>query len=121
MPTNYRDLLVWEKSMKLVEAVYALARCLPPDERFALCDQMRRSVVSIPSNIAEGHGRFSSREFGQFLSVARGSLFEVTTQLYICERVGYFSHAQIESALSLSQEIEKMLSALVKKLKDGDA
>lgn len=120
MPTSYRDLLVWKKSMQLVERVYALVRLLPPEERNVLSDQMRRAAISIPSNIAEGHGRFSSKEFAHFLSVARGSLYELSTQLLICEQVGYLSAEQIESALSLEREIEKMLSALARKLKENN-
>ena len=121
MPTSFRQLKVWEKSMDLVEEVYRLVKRLPPDERYALSDQMRRAVVSIPSNIAEGHGRFSSREFVQFLSIAKGSLYELTTQLFICVRVGYLTEADILQSEKLCNEIERMLSSLISRINEPKA
>jgi len=118
MPTNFRQLKVWEKSMELVEEVYRLVKRLPAEERYALSDQMRRLAVSIPSNIAEGHGRFSSREFTQFLSIAKGSLYELTTQLLICVRAGYLTEADIHQSEKLCNEIERMLSSLITKINE---
>ena len=121
MPTNFQQLKVWEKSMELVEEVYRLVRRLPPEERYALSDQMRRAVVSIPSNIAEGHGRFSSREFVQFLSIAKGSLYELTTQLLVCVRVGYLTEADIHQSKEFCNEIERMLSAFITRINESNA
>lgn len=78
---DYKELTVWQDAMKLVEAVYLVIRRLPVEERFALADQMRRAVVSIPSNIAEGHDRHSNKEFRHFLLIAKGSAAELETQL----------------------------------------
>ena len=86
---NFRELEVWRESMDLVVFVYGMLDKLPNNERFALCDQLRRAVISIPSNIAEGFGRDSHKDFAHFLSIARGSLYEVDTQLEIAERMGY--------------------------------
>ncbi len=74
---HYRDLIVWQKAMDLVDELYQLLGFLPREESYALAVQMRRAVISIPSNIAEGHGRQTEKEFKQFLSIARGSLYEV--------------------------------------------
>ena len=110
---TYKDLIVWQKSMDLTVEVYRLVKFLPREETYALADQMRRAVVSIPSNIAEGHGRFSTREYIHFLTVARGSQTELETQLQICLRINYFSEPQVELALNLCEEVNKMLNALI--------
>ena len=91
MVKDYHELNVWQLSMNLCEKVYGLVREFPVDERFALCDQLRRAVVSVPSNIAEGNGRNSRSEYARFLSIARGSVSEVQTQLELAERFGYVS------------------------------
>ena len=114
---NYKDLTVWQKAMDLTEEVYRLVKILPKEETYALSDQIRRSVVSVPSNIAEGQGRESKNEFRSFLSIAKGSLSELETQLLICVRLKYFSKSDIETSLSLSNEIDKMLTTLILKLK----
>ena len=111
--THYSDLIVWQKAMELTDEVYALTRLLPREEMFALADQMRRAAISVPSNIAEGHGRQSEKEFKQFLSIAQGSVFELETQLHICLRQGYFSEHKATSAFSLCLEIGKMLTKLI--------
>ena len=115
MQENYQKLEVWKKSIDLVEQIYVLVRKLPKEETYALSDQMRRAAVSIPSNIAEGQSR-GSREFIQFLKVARGSRAELETQLLICERLNYLTHTDIESSLNLLEEISKMISSLIKRL-----
>jgi four helix bundle protein len=117
---SFRDLVVWQKAMALVKEVYTLAKKLPTIERYALSDQLRRAVVSIPSNIAEGQDRYSSKEFARFLSIARGSKAEVQTQLLICVDLEYFTSTDIETAMALCNEIGKMLSALIQKLTIGD-
>ena len=86
---TYRDLEVWQKAMSFVEDVYKAVRTFPREEQYGLADQIRRAAVSIPSNIAEGFGRDSNAEFLRFLSISRGSLYEVSTQLEIARRIGY--------------------------------
>ena len=100
---SFRELEVWRESMDLVVLVYGLLDALPNHERFALCDQLRRAVISIPSNIAEGFGRDSHKDFGHFLSIARGSLYEVDTQLEIAERMGY---------LGVTKELRQQMNAV---------
>ena len=114
---HYRELLVWQKAMQIVEEIYALAKMLPKEELYALSNQIRRAAVSIPSNIAEGQARNSTKEFANFLSIARGSTAEVETQLIICVRLKYLQQTQIDQALSLCSEVGKMLNVLINKLK----
>lgn len=116
MINSFQDLSVWQKAMDLVVEAYRIVRVLPKEERYALAVQMRRASVSIPSNIAEGQVRNSTKEFVQFLSVANGSNAELHTQILICIRLGYLSLDAAQIALSLSEEINKMLSSLIKKL-----
>lgn len=104
---------MWQKAMDLTEEVYRLVRLLPREETYALSDQLRRAVVSMPSNIAEGHGRGSDKEFVKFLTIARGSLFEVETQLLICNRLYLFTKETTQLAFSMIAEIGKMLNALI--------
>ena len=113
---SYKDLLVWQKSMLLVKEVYALVKLLPKEEQFALSDQMRRAVVSIPSNIAEGYGRNSTNDYVRFLNIARGSIYELDTQLNVCVMLGYITEEQSKNAIELSQEVGKMINALAGKL-----
>ena len=118
MSVGYQDLVVWQKSMDLAEEAYRLIALLPKSEDYALSNQMRRAVVSIPSNIAEGQQRRSHKEFLTFLSISRGSLAELETQLTLCVRFNYFSNQQIEKTMSLCQEIGLMLISLMKTLED---
>ena len=113
---NYKELIVWQKSMLLVEEVYRLVKKLPKEETYVLSDQIRRAVISIPSNIAEGNGRESEKEFLRFLAIAQGSNAELETQLIICQRLGYMSAEDIRPALLLQEEISKMLRTFIKKL-----
>lgn len=110
---GYRSLIVWQKAMLLVRLVYAEVKKLPNAERYALGDQIRRSVVSIPSNIAEGNGRFSHKDYAHFLAIARGSLYETLTQLEIAQDLGYvFVTPEIEQ---LATEIGCILGSMIKK------
>ena len=113
---GYRRLIVWERAMELVVEVYRLTRSLPKEELYALTDQIRRSVVSIPSNISEGNGRGTNKEYVRFLSIARGSHYELETQLLICVRLGYLTEDDIDKAMSLCDEIGRMLNALITRL-----
>ena len=114
--SDFRQLKVWQKSMDLTIIIYSLVKFLPKEENYALSDQMRRAVVSIPSNIAEGQGRTSDKEYVHFLAMARGSLWELLTQLEICERLDYLKAAQTTEARNLVNEISKMINALSKAL-----
>ena len=109
---SYRDLIVWQKAMDLCEEVYRLARMLPKEELFALSDQLRRAAISIPSNIAEGRGRQSKKEFAHFLSIAQGSVAELETQIFLSFRLNMLQESDILSVLSLCTEVSKMLRAL---------
>lgn len=113
---SYRDLQVWQRSMELAYMVYSLVKLLPKEEIYALSDQMRRAVVSIPSNIAEGFYRNSTRDYIRFLYMAKGSLGEIETQLYLCEGFGYVKKEQILPILGKCDEIGKMLTGLIKNL-----
>lgn len=111
---DFKDLVVWQKAMELVAEVYLIAKKLPKEELFALSDQIRRSAISIPSNIAEGQGRNSTKEFIQFLAISKGSKAELETQLLLCVKVDYLNNKDIETEISLIQEVGKMLNGLQK-------
>lgn len=117
MNNGYRDLIVWQKSMDLVDEIYKLVKKLPKEETYALADQMRRACVSIPSNIAEGYERNSSKEYIQFLTIAKSSRAELETQLYICVRQNYLTQKETTLAFSLCDEIRKILKTLINKTK----
>ena len=110
--SDYRQLKVWQKAMDLTVEIYSLVNKFPREENYALSDQLRRSAVSIPSNIAEGQGRNSDKEFVNFLSIARGSLWELETQIEICERLSYIDSSQKENVFTQTEEVGKMLNAL---------
>lgn len=110
--SDYQDLKVWQKAIDLTAEVYKLIKQLPQEEQYALCDQMRRAVVSIPSNIAEGRGRGTDKEFVRYLLMSRGSLWELSTQLVICEKLGYISQEQTSCIRQMITEISKMINAL---------
>ena len=114
---SYRELIMWQKAMDLVEEVYRLVKLLPREETYALSDQMRRAAISIPSNIAEGHGRNSEREFLRFLSIAQGSRAELDTQIEICIRLKYVDMEQVVTAQKLSNEVGKMLRKMMQNLR----
>lgn len=114
--SSYEELIVWQKAMLLVEEVCKVVKKLPREELYALSDQLRRAVVSIPSNIAEGHMRAGTREFINFLSIANGSRVEVETQLKICERLKYLSESDVTESLNLCSEVGKMLNVMISKL-----
>ena len=110
---HYSEMIVWQKSMDLVEEVYRLVKLLPAEERYALSDQIRRAVVSIPANIAEGESRKTDKEFKYFLSIAKGSVSEVETLLLVCMRIKYLTVEQTNEGLLLCQEVRKMLTKLI--------
>ena len=114
---GYRDLIVWQDSMDLVVAIYRITATFPKDERFSLVDQLRRAAVSVPSNIAEGHGRSRTGDYLRHLSVAVGSLNEVETQVQIARRLEYISEDDQRQALDSCNGIAKMLGGLIRALK----
>lgn len=116
MKKHYKDLLVWQKAIDLAPTVYQLVRKLPKEETFALGMQIRRAVVSIASNIAEGQARYSKKEFIQYLRIAKGSLAELETQLIIAEKLNYFTKKEIEQVEFRLNEVSKILNALIQSL-----
>jgi four helix bundle protein len=116
MISSYKDLLVWQRSMDLVEKVYLITLKLPSTEQFGLVSQMRRAAVSVPSNIAEGYGRQATGEYRHHLSIARGSLLELETQALLCKRLKYLQTADCDSLGNEIAEISRMLATLVSKL-----
>jgi four helix bundle protein len=114
---HFRDLLVWQRSMVLARNVYRLTESLPRSENFGLIDQMRRAAISVPSNIAEGHGRESDKNFAQFLRQARGSLNELETQLELCVQLGFAKTGDCSATLREIDELERMLKAFTATLK----
>ena len=117
MVRSYRDLVVWQKAMDLVVACYRITKLLPKTEAYGLVNQIQRAAVSVPANIAEGHGREHLGDYLHHLSVANGSLMELETHLLLTERLEYVGASEIERALSLSAEVGRMLAALTKSLK----
>ena len=112
---NHKDLILWQKALTLAHAVHEATARFPRHELFGLTGQMRRAAVSVPSNIAEGAARSTTREFIQFLHIARGSLAELETQIHLAERAGYFSSA--ERLLLQLEEVGKLINAVISGLR----
>lgn len=116
---SYKDLLIWQKGIKIVTLTYQLVKYSPNEELYSLSNQLKRAAVSIPSNIAEGYGRNSDKSFGHFLDIPRGSLFEIETQLIIAKELGFISsEASFQELLLQIEEESKMLNAFSKTLKN---
>ena len=113
---KFKDLLVWQKAIELATRVYHLTNELPTEEKFGLISQIRKCVVSISSNIAEGAGRNSKNDFKHFLSIAQGSSYELETQLIIANNLYLFEKNKLELVLSQLEEIQKMITGLQKSL-----
>ena len=111
--SSYKDLIAWQKGMGLVTAIYDATEGFPPHEQFGLVSQIRRAAVSVPSNIAEGKGRYSQKEFVQFLYHARGSLLELETQLSIARDLEYIDQPLFESLESDTEELGRILNGLI--------
>jgi four helix bundle protein len=112
---SFRDLIVWQRSIQLAASVYRLTGVFPKEEMYGLTSQIRRSAVSVPSNIAEGQGRLSTGEFRQFPGIARGSNFELQTQLEIARTLKFGNSEQINEAEGLSHEVGKMIHTILEK------
>jgi four helix bundle protein len=113
---SYRDLNVWQLSIELVKGVYRVTQKFPAAEIYALTSQIRRAAISIPSNIAEGQGRASSKEFRQFLGIAMGSMAELETQLIIATEIDYMTSIELDRFQSSIDTIRKMTKSLAKNL-----
>jgi len=114
---RFKELIVWQKAMRLAIEVYKLSDKIPAKERFGLTSQLTRSAVSISSNIAEGSGRNSLKEYCYFLSIAQGSSFELETQILIGQKIKYYTQDDARIVLTLIQEIQNMLYSFQKTLK----
>jgi four helix bundle protein len=114
---SFRDLFVWQKSMKLVTDVYKISSDFPSRETYGLTSQIRRCVISIPSNIAEGYGRNSTGDYKRFLQIAVGSLFEFQTQIEIAFNLDYISKESFDEIIQTCNELDKMLYSLIQKIK----
>lgn len=113
---GYQDLKVWQLGIRITRAVYEITSTFPENEKYGLVSQLRRSAVSIPSNIAEGHSRDSKRELLRFVSIAKGSLAELETQLIIAKKLGFGDAAEIDQLTEILQEEGRMLSGLRRSL-----
>ena len=110
---TFKDLKAWQRSMDLAEAIYEVTASFPKEERFALVDQMRRSAISVISNIAEGYGRGTDKDLTHFLYVARGSANELSAQIELSKRLSYISDDSFVNMDALCMEVYKMLSSLI--------
>ncbi|MEM8896011.1 MAG: four helix bundle protein [Bacteroidota bacterium] len=113
---NFKELIIWQKGIKIVLSVYKLVKLLPSEEKYGLISQLTRSSVSIPSNIAEGSSRKSQKEYYRFIEIAQGSAFELETQLIIVNKVFPDLSKDVGNILSILEEEQKMLTSFSKKL-----
>lgn len=114
---TFRDLLIWQKAMALVTNCYSTSSNFPNDELFGLTSQIRRCSISIPSNIAEGFGRGTNKDYHRFLTISLGSLFEFQTQIEIAFNLKYIPESDFNKLYEDSRELERMLSSLMNKVK----
>jgi four helix bundle protein len=120
MPASYKDLIAWQKGMALAREIYRATVTFPKEEMYGLTSQLRRAAVSIPSNIAEGKGRYSPRDFQHFLKQARGSVNEVETQILLAQQLGYLQKNKAEVLLEQCEEIGKILNGLISSLRKSE-
>lgn len=117
--SNFRNLLIWQKSMVLVTKIYTVTNNFPKEEVFGLTSQIKRSAISIPSNIAEGLGRESNKEFLRFLNISIGSLFELQTQLEIAKNIIYLDEETFNNLYENTRELERMIVSFTNKIKNN--
>jgi len=115
---KYKDLIIWQRSVKLATDIYEITSDFPSEEKYGLVSQMRRCTVSIPSNIAEGAGRSSNKEYSRFLEIAYGSAYELETQLHISSNLKFIDMNNFKELINEIEEIQKMIYTLNKKLKE---
>jgi four helix bundle protein len=113
---NYSELIAWQKAMDLVATIYMVSKQFPNEEIYGLTSQVRRAAVSVPSNIAEGQGRRSTKEFLHHLSIAHGSLREVETQILIAERLSYIKHTEVTQLIELAGDVGRLINGLYNSL-----
>ena len=113
---TYQELIVWQRSMDLIEAVYQISRDFPREEIYGLTSQIRRAAVSIASNIAEGQGRRTTLDFLRHLSIAYGSLLETETQLLIAQRLKYVAQRRVTETMKQTAEVGRLLNGLMASL-----
>jgi len=113
---SYQELEVWKKAIELVTDIYRITKTFPNEEIYALTSQVRRAAISVPANIAEGWGRNMTKEYIQFLRIARGSLLEVETHLIVSRNLQYLNDQPFGIILQKIQEINKMLNSLINSL-----
>ncbi len=114
---TFRDLFIWQKAMTLVTNTYQITQKFPKEELFGLTSQIRRSAISLPSNIAEGYGRESNKEFSRFINIAISSLFEFQTQIEIAKNINYLNENEFKNLYDETRELEAMIISFSKKLK----
>lgn len=117
MLKNYKELKVWQKSYQLCIGIYKITRAFPKEEQYCLTSQIRKSAISVPSNIAEGYGRGSTNDYIRFLYIAYGSNCELETQILLSSDLGYIEENYKRDLLDRIREVERMLKALIKLLK----
>lgn len=117
---NYKNLHIWQEGIKLARKIYEVTSTFPANEKFGIVSQMTRAAVSIPSNIAEGAGRNSKKDFANFLSIAIGSIFELHTQIAICEQIGYIKEAKVKELDEQIFTLQQQITAFKQKL-EGSA
>src|SRR6476619_1402493 len=115
---DFRKLLIWQKSMLLVTKIYTTTSKFPKEEIFGITSQIRKCAVSVPSNIAEGFGRDSDKEYLRYLNISMGSLFEMQTQIEIIKNIGYLTQEEFNTIYEDSREIERMLVSFMNKIKE---
>ena len=115
---TFRDLKVWDKSMKLVTKVYEKSKVFPSEETYGLTSQIKKSAISIPSNIAEGYGRDGKKDYLKFLNISISSLFELQTQIEIANNLNFLSQKEFDEIYEETKEIERMLSSFIRKIKE---
>jgi|ERR1043165_3197656 four helix bundle protein len=121
MAHNFKQLLIWQKSMNLTDVIFDYNKDLPSSERFNLIDQMNRCSCSIPSNIAEGSGKRTKLQFSEYLSISLSSSYELETQLLICQRRGYGNMDELKKVLNLVTEVQKMIFTFREKVTKDQA
>ncbi|HEX4032171.1 MAG TPA: four helix bundle protein [Terracidiphilus sp.] len=115
-PKSYRELIVWQKAMALARQVYAMSGGMPKTEAYGLMAQIRRAAVSVPSNIAEGHGRLTDLQFRHFLGNARGSLYELQTQIELAADLSYLNKEQMQKLMEQGSEVARLINGLLTSL-----
>ena len=113
---DYRELVAWQEARELVKRVYALSRCFPREDLYGLTQQFRRAAISVPSNIAEGYGRGTRKDYVRFLQMARGSLYELHTQLLLAEDLGHATQEELKPAMQQVETCSRLLHALIRSL-----